>query len=89
MQCAPAYALAETFACGPPALLDAVRETWAAGGHESRLHIESFVPPALAVSGGTAGGSVYFAGSDLRLKNSGASLLEQAERAGLSPETGC
>ena len=33
-------------------------------------------------------GSIHFAGSDLRLDNSGASLLEQAEGAGLSPETG-
>ena len=30
----PDYAQAETFACGPPALLDAVRETWAAAGLE-------------------------------------------------------
>jgi ferredoxin-NADP reductase len=86
---APDYALAETFACGPPALLDAVREIWAAGGHEARLHIESFVPPALAPSSGTAGGCVYFADSGLSLENSGASLLDQAEGAGLTPETGC
>ena len=37
---------AETFACGPPALLDAVRGTWA-NGLEQRLHVESFVPPSL------------------------------------------
>src|SRR5436305_9617887 len=44
----PSYAEAETFACGPPALLDAVRETWAAEGLEQRLHVESFLPPTLA-----------------------------------------
>jgi ferredoxin-NADP reductase len=87
--CEPDYASAETFACGPPALLDAVRETWAACGLESRLHVESFVPPTLAAPSGVAEGSVYFAGSDLRLDNSGASLLEQAEGVGLTPETGC
>ena len=55
-QCEPDYARAETFACGPPALLDAVRETWAADGLESRLHVESFVPPTLAPPSGVAGG---------------------------------
>jgi ferredoxin len=88
-QCEPAYARAETFACGPPALLDTVRETWAAEGLESRLHVESFVPPTLAPSSGVAGGSIHFARSDLRIDSSGGSLLEQAEGAGLTPETGC
>jgi ferredoxin-NADP reductase len=89
IQCEPDYAMAETFACGPPALLDAVRETWAATNLESRLHVESFVPPTLAPPSGVAEGSIYLAASDLRLENSGASLLEQAEGAGLTPETGC
>ena len=66
-----------------------MRETWAAGGLESRLHVESFVPPTLAPPSGVAEGSIHFAGSDLRVDNSGASLLEQAEGAGLTPETGC
>jgi ferredoxin-NADP reductase len=88
-QSAPDYARTETFACGPPALLDAVRDKWAADGLESRLHVESFVPPTLVPSSGVAGGSIYFARSDLRLDSSGASLLEQAEGAGLTPETGC
>jgi ferredoxin-NADP reductase len=83
------HSLAETFACGPPALLDAVRERWAADGLEARLHVESFVPPTLLPPSGAAGGSIHFAGSDLRLENSGASLLDQAEGAGLTPATGC
>ena len=44
-QCEPEYGRAETFACGPPALLDSVREMWASEGIESHLHVESFVPP--------------------------------------------
>ena len=84
----PDHAQAETFACGPPALMDSVRELWAAGGIESRLHVESFVPPTLVPSG-VPEGSIHFAGSDLRRDNTGASLLEQAEAAGLTPETGC
>lgn len=86
---APDHAGAETFACGPPALLDAVRETWAADGLESRLHVESFVPPTLVPPSGVAEGSIHFAASDLRLDNSGAALLEQAEGAGLNPAYGC
>lgn len=89
LECEPKYARAETFACGPPALLDAVRETWAAAGLEQRLHVESFVPPTLTPPSGVPAGTIHFARSDLRLRSSGASLLEQAEGAGLTPETGC
>jgi ferredoxin-NADP reductase len=85
----PRYAQAETFACGPPTLLAAVAETWDAAGLGSRLHTESFVTPSLASVDGTAGGSVDFAGSGVRVENSGAALLEQAEGAGLGPASGC
>jgi stearoyl-CoA 9-desaturase NADPH oxidoreductase len=85
----PEIDTAETFACGPPALLDAVREAWSDAGAENRLHIESFVPPTLATPSGVPDGSIHFADSDVRVENSGAPLLEQAEAAGLSPEYGC
>jgi stearoyl-CoA 9-desaturase NADPH oxidoreductase len=85
----PDYAAAETFACGPPALLDAVRELWEGQDLEPRLHIESFVPPTLAPASGVPEGSIHFEGSDVRIPNSGAALLEQAESAGLSPASGC
>jgi ferredoxin-NADP reductase len=88
-QVAPDWREAEAFACGPPALLDAVREIWSGAGSESRLHVESFAPPTLAPPSGVAEGSIRFASSDLRIENSGASLLEQAEGAGLEPLTGC
>lgn len=84
----PCFATAETFACGPPALLDAVRGTWA-NGLEQRLHVESFVPPSLLPLGEPGEGSIRFAGSDLEVENSGASILEQAERAGISAQSGC
>lgn len=84
----PCFADAETFACGPPALLDAVRGTWA-NGLEHRLHVESFVPPTLAPAGEPGEGEVRFAGSGVEVANSGASLLEQAEEAGLHPQYGC
>jgi stearoyl-CoA 9-desaturase NADPH oxidoreductase len=84
----PCFAEAETFACGPPALLDAVRGTWA-NGLEQRLHVESFVPPTFLPVGAPGEGAIRFADSDIEVANSGASLLEQAEAAGLSPEYGC
>jgi len=82
------FTVAETFACGPPALLDAVRGTWA-NGLEHRLHVESFVPPTFVPVGEPGEGQVRFADSDLEVANSGASLLEQAEAAGLRPAYGC
>jgi ferredoxin-NADP reductase len=84
----PGFAEAETFACGPPALLDAVRGTWA-NGLEHRLHIESFVPPGLLAAGEPGTGSIRFAGSDVEVENSGDSLLVQAEAAGVPAQYGC
>jgi len=87
-QSEPCFAEAETFACGPPALLDAVRGTWA-NGLERRLHVESFVPPNLAPVGEPGEGAIRFAGSGIEAPNSGASLLEQAEEAGIAAKFGC
>ncbi|HEX6456642.1 MAG TPA: ferredoxin reductase [Solirubrobacterales bacterium] len=87
-QADPSFAEAETFACGPPALLDAVRGTWA-NGLEQRLHVESFVPPSFVPLGAEGEGAIRFAGSGIEVPNSGASLLEQAEGAGLAPAFGC
>jgi ferredoxin-NADP reductase len=84
----PSFAAAETFACGPPALLDAVRGTWA-NGLEQRLHVESFVPPSLLSAGEPGTGSIRFAGSNLEVQNTGASILEQAEKAGVPAQSGC
>jgi stearoyl-CoA 9-desaturase NADPH oxidoreductase len=85
----PRYAEAETFACGPPALLEAVGETWSAAGLDSKLHTESFVTSTIAPPHGVAEGTVEFAASGVRVENTGAALLEQAEQAGLCPEFGC
>ena len=87
-QSEPCFATAETFACGPPTLLDAVRGTWA-NGLEQRLHIESFVPPNLAPAGEPGEGVIRFASSGVEAPNSGASLLEQAEDAGIPAAFGC
>ncbi len=87
-QVGPSFAEAETFACGPPALLDAVRGTWA-NGLEHRLHVESFLPPGLIAAGEPGTGSISFAGSGVEVQNSGTSILEQAEGAGVPAQSGC
>jgi ferredoxin-NADP reductase len=71
------------FVCGPPALVDAVRE------HCPNAQSESFVPPVFRVPAGGTGGRVAFADSGLEVTDDGRSLLEQAEAAGLSPQNGC
>jgi ferredoxin-NADP reductase len=71
------------YVCGPPALVEAVRE------HCPDASSESFVPPTFTVSAETSGGSVTFADSGVDVTDDGRPLLEQAEDAGLSPESGC
>ena len=71
------------FVCGPPALVEAVRE------HFADALFESFVPPVFAIPAEASGGTVAFADSGVEVADDGRSLLEQAEAAGLTPESGC
>jgi len=80
---APWFADAETFVCGPPALMAAVAELL----DGERLHTEEFTLGGSAR--GDAGGAITFTRSGVTADNSGATLLEQAEAAGLTPEHGC
>ena len=86
---APEAAGAPAYVCGPPGLVEAARRIWAENGCEQLLHIESFLPPSLAVPSDRAEGSVSFARAGEVASNTGSSLLEQAEQAGLSPQFGC
>jgi stearoyl-CoA 9-desaturase NADPH oxidoreductase len=81
----PALTDPETYVCGPPGLVEAVR----AAGDPDRVHSESFVPAALTPDSGDAVGAVSFARSGVDAPNTGATLLEQAEAAGLRPAHGC
>ncbi|TSD99975.1 ferredoxin reductase [Skermania sp. ID1734] len=85
---APWYAQAQTFLCGPPGLMRSVREVYRELGIESSLHTEEFVAPEIVVDE-NATGTVTFDASAVSAENSGSSLLEQAEAAGLTPEYGC
>ena len=71
------------FVCGPAALIDAVRE------HCENVYSESFVPPTLDLPAQPSGGRVSFADSGIEVVDDGRSLLEQAESAGLNPDSGC
>jgi ferredoxin-NADP reductase len=83
---APWYPDAQTYLCGPASLQSAVHEHYAAKGIESSLHTEQFTL-AGALPAGDATGNVRF--GDTVVENSGKTLLEQAEAAGLTPEFGC
>jgi stearoyl-CoA 9-desaturase NADPH oxidoreductase len=71
------------FVCGPPQLVDAVRE------HCPTALAESFVPPNFDLSDQASGGLVAFTDSSVAVADDGRPLLEQAEAAGLAPESGC
>jgi len=71
------------FVCGPAALVDAVRE------HCTNVYTESFVAPRLDVPTGPSGGRVTFTDSGIDVVDDGRPLLEQAEAAGLNPQSGC
>ena len=71
------------FVCGPRALVDAVRT------HCPDAQSESFVPPDFSVPAESTGGRVSFTDSAVQTTDDGRPLLQQAEDAGLSPESGC
>ncbi|MGZ5393215.1 MAG: 2Fe-2S iron-sulfur cluster-binding protein, partial [Mycobacterium sp.] len=50
---------------------------------------ESFVPPVFTVPAESSGGRVAFTDADVDIVDDGRPLLEQAEAAGLNPESGC
>jgi ferredoxin-NADP reductase len=84
---APWYVDGPTFLCGPPSLMAAVRDHFVAKGIEDALHTEEFTAPSVVPATGDATGEIRF--GDTVVENSGGTLLEQAEAAGLTPEFGC
>lgn len=86
----PDYAEAQTFLCGPPAMMQAVQQVWTDDGLANRLHLEHFTAATPAsVDARDAVGEIRFTRSERFAANTGATLLEQAEAAGLKPESGC
>jgi stearoyl-CoA 9-desaturase NADPH oxidoreductase len=71
------------FVCGPPALVDAVRAV-----HPAAMS-ESFVSPVPTTRAESPGVRVRYADSGVAVDDDGGTLLEQAEAAGLNPQSGC
>ncbi|MGW0057621.1 ferredoxin reductase [Nocardia nova] len=86
---APFFATAQTYVCGPPPLMASVRRIYQAEGLDDRLHSEEFVLTAAPADTTDVEGVTTFSVSGKQSENTGASLLEQAESAGLTPEFGC
>jgi len=81
---------AQTFLCGPPALMTAVRAVYEDLELDDALHTEEFTAaPADIPEDGEPCGTVTFSASGVDADNTGDVLLEQAEAAGLHPEYGC
>ena len=85
----PDYAEATAFLCGPPAMMKAVEQVWAEDGLGERLHLERFTAAPLVIDSTNAAGDVRFTRSERYAANNGDTLLNQAEAAGLRPESGC
>jgi ferredoxin len=64
-------------------LIDAVRT------HCPAARCESFVPPTFTVPDNASGGRISFTDSGIDATDDGRPLLQQAEDAGLTPESGC
>lgn len=71
------------YVCGPPALVDAVRELC------PTAVAESFAPRPFTVPDSPGGGRITFADSGIGVDDDGRPILEQAEAAGLAPQSGC
>lgn len=71
------------YVCGPPALIDAVRQI------RPDAHAESFAPAPLVIPDSPGGGRIRFSHSGVDVIDDGSPLLQQAEAAGLSPQSGC
>jgi ferredoxin-NADP reductase len=85
----PGYQQADTWVCGPAALIDAVDAHWQQAGIADRLRIERFAPAAAGTVHADAQGAVQFVRSGRQVHSDGRTLLDQAEAAGLRPEAGC
>ncbi|MFW6775605.1 ferredoxin reductase [Nocardioides sp. CPCC 205120] len=80
----PDFREVDTWVCGPAGLMERVELAY---DGSPRLRTERFKAPV--VKAGNAEGDVVFSRSGQQVANTGASLLEQAEAAGLTPEFGC
>ncbi|MEQ6900087.1 FAD-binding oxidoreductase [Nocardioides sp. YIM 152588] len=85
----PRFVEADTWLCGPAGLVELVTDAYRGS---PRLRTEFFKPAVARAAGGAeerVAGTVSFTRSGVAAPATAASLLEQAEAAGLRPESGC
>ncbi|RPA65330.1 ferredoxin reductase [Gordonia oryzae] len=82
---------ADVFVCGPATLMDAVFDHYETAHPHARVHSEAFTlaVPAAIDPHEPVHGELSFTASGTSATNDGRTILDQAESAGLSPESGC
>ncbi|NDL59468.1 2Fe-2S iron-sulfur cluster binding domain-containing protein [Phytoactinopolyspora sp. XMNu-373] len=80
---------AVSYVCGPSGLISTVSDLYEKLGATGQLRTEYFKVPAVDLDAADATGALTFENSAKVVDNSGETILEQAESAGLTPEFGC
>jgi ferredoxin-NADP reductase len=78
-----------TYVCGPAGLIASVRDTYDEIGAADQLRMEYFKVPSVDLEAADATGTLTFDDTEIGVDNTGATILEQAEAAGLTPAFGC
>lgn len=78
-----------TYVCGPAGLIATVRDAYTDLDAADQLRMEYFKVPSVDLDAADATGTLTFDSSGVSADNSGTTILEQAENAGLSPAYGC
>jgi ferredoxin len=85
----PDFADRDTFLCGPPGLMERVDRLWADAGASGRLRRERFTAPTQAPSTGESVRVTLTRSCRNFVAAGSGTLLEQLERAGERPRSGC
>lgn len=82
-------AASAAYVCGPAGLIEAVEQHWKSAGQSTRLTLERFQAVKLPVATDAAAVPVSFSDSGITTTAPGRTLLDAAEGAGLTPNSGC
>jgi ferredoxin-NADP reductase len=85
----PYWRRAETYVCGPAPLMDSFRRIYDAEDIGVQLHTEAFTLTEIVAEAGDIPGQLTLSRSATTIRSDGRPILEQAEAAGLTPQSGC